>query len=196
MADRKSFLGALWDGDIVGAIGALVAGILHMIVMALFLLLLGLTAPILAVVMPFVAYNLGSESIGILTFFYFFFGAFASGMFTFMVYCRVTQKERRARGETFGQHCRNVAGWPTLSILGSWAADLVYLTMFHEWLWISPVSRFIFFALAPVAVFMPLWVFLIHRRRQRAAMEELSRKFAAQRRQRDAEFLRSQGIVS
>ena len=196
MTNRRSFLAAIWDGDIVGAAGALVAGILHMIVMGMFLLLLGLTAPLLAVVMPFVAYQLSPESIGIFAFFYFFLGAFASAIFTNIVYCRVTRKERRARVETFGQHCRNVAGWPTLSILGSWAADLVYLTMFHEWLWISPVSRFIFFALAPVAVFMPLWVFLIHRRRQRAAMEELSRKFAAQRRQRDAEFLRSQGIVS
>jgi len=68
--------------------------------------------------------------------------------------------------------------------------------MFHEWLWISPVSRFIFFALAPVAVFAPLWVFLIHRRRQKAAMEELHRKFAERRRQSDSEFLREQGIIS
>jgi len=179
----RNFFEEVQKGNTVGAIFGL---IVHLILMGMLILLLGVTAPLLAVAMPFVAYTLSSESIGIFTFFYFFFGAFASAMFTNIVYCHVTRKERRARGETFGEHCRNVAGWPTASIFGSWAAGLVYLTMFHEWLWISPVSRFIFFALAPVAVFAPLWAFLIHRRRQKLAMEELSRKFAERRRQRAA----------
>jgi len=38
-----------------------------------------------------------------------------------------------------------------------------------------------------------LWAFLLHRRRQKMAMEELSRTFAERRRLRDAEFLREQG---
>jgi len=114
MASRRSFLGALWDGDIVGAAGALVAGVLHAIVIGLILIVLGLTAPILAVVVPFYVYyaDFGSDptSIGMFTLFYFAVGAFASAMFTFMVYCRVTRKERTARGETFGEHCRKVMG--------------------------------------------------------------------------------------
>ena len=215
MANRKGFVEELRSGNAVGAIFGL---IVHLILMGLFLLLLGVTAPLLALLMPFVAYQLSPDSIGIFTFFYFFFGAFASAMFTFMVYCHVTRKERRARGETFGQHCRNVAGWPTLSIIGSWAADLVFLTMFHEWLWISEASRFIFFTLAPVAVFAPLWVYLIHRKRQKEAQQreklEWEQRSAAwdaaheeeetlwqkmqddDRRRKDAEFLRSQGIVN
>ena len=198
MANRKSFLGALWDGDTVGAAGALVAGIMHMIVMGLFLLLLGLTAAILAVVMPFFAYQLSPDDIGVFAFFYFFLGAFASGMFTGMVYVLVTRKERRARGETFGQHWKNVAGWPTLSIVCSWITSAVFTLMFKDsLLWSdSKVAHAIFFALAPAAVFSPLWIYLIHRRRQKEAMAELSRKFAELRRQRDAEFLREQGIVS
>jgi len=197
MANRKAFLGALWDGDIVGAAGALVAGIMHMIVMGLFLLVLGLTAPLLAVAMPFVAFTVSSENIGMFAFFYFFFGAFASAIFTFIVYNRVTRKERQARGETFGQHCRAVLGWPTASIFCSWAADIVFCILFRDALVSdSNTAHAVFFAFAPVAVFAPLWVFLIRRYRQKLAAEELYRKFKARRRQRDAEFLREQGIVS
>jgi hypothetical protein len=60
----------------------------------------------------------------------------------------------------------------------------------------SNMAHFIFFALAPIAVFMPTWIYLIHRRRQKAAMEELRRRFEERCRRRDAEFLRSQGIAS
>jgi len=188
-----NFFKELKSGNVVGAVVGLVV---HLVLMALFVLLLGLTAPLLAVAMPFVAYSLSSESIGLFTFFYFFFGAFASAMFTNIVYCRLTRKERRARGETFGQHCRAVAGWPTLSIICSWAADFVFFLMFRDLVWSdSNVAHFIFFALAPVAVFSPTWIYLIRRRRQRMAMEELHKKFEARSRLRDAEFLRSQGIV-
>src|SRR5579863_3754832 len=159
MANRKSFLGALWDGDVTGAIGSLVAGIVHLIAMGLFLLVLGLTAPLLAVVMPFVAYQISSDNIGAFAAVYFFFGAFAAGIFTFMVYIRVTRKERQARGETYGQYCRHVLGYPTLSLTCSWLADAVFMLLFKDMLWSdSNVAHAIFFALAPIAVFAPLWV--------------------------------------
>jgi hypothetical protein len=197
MANRKSFLGALWDGDVTGAIGSLVAGIVHLIAMGLFLLLLGVTAPLLAVVMPFVAYQVSADNIGAFAAIYFFLGAFASALFTFMAYNHVTRKERRARGETFGQHCRHVLGYPTLCIIGSWVADAVFMLMFKDMLWSdSNIAHAIFFTLAPIAVFAPLWVFLIHRRRQKAAMDELHRRFVAMREAKDVEFLREQGIVS
>ena len=197
MANRKSFLGALSDGDVTGAIGSLVAGIVHLIAMGLFLLVLGLTAPLLAVVMPLVAYQISSDNIGAFAAVYFILGAFGSGMFTCLLYCWVTRKERRARGETFGQHCRKVMGYPTLSLIGSWAADAVFMLMFKDMLWSdSNMAHAIFFALAPIAVFAPLWAFLIHRRRQKAAMDELHRRFVAMREAKDAEFLREQGIVS
>jgi len=197
MANRKSFLGALWDRDVTGAVGSLVAGLVHLIAMALFLLLLGVASPVLAIVMPFVAYQISSDNIGAFAAVYFILGAFGSGMFTCLLYCWVTRKERRARGETFGQHCRKVMGYPTLSIIGSLVADAVFMLLFKDLLWSdSNMAHAIFFALAPIAVFSPLWVFLIHRRRQKAAMDELSRQFAERRRARDAEFLREQGIVS
>lgn len=197
MASRKSFLGALCSGDMTGAFGSLAAGIIQLIVMGIFLTVLGITSPILAVVMPFVAYQVSSEKIGEFAAIYFFLGAFASAIFTFMVYCWVTRKERRARGETFGQHCRKVMGYPTLCIIGSLVADAIFMLLFKDMLWSdSNMAHAIFFALAPAAVFAPLWVFLIHRRRQKMAMEELSRKFAERRRAKDAEFLREQGIVS
>jgi len=176
-------------------IGALVAGILQLIATALFILALGFAAPILAVMVPFYAYYYVN---GMFTFAYFFLGGFAVAMFTNILYCRLTFAERKARGETFGQHCRTVAGWPTASILCSWICSCVFYKMFHHLLSYgsSNEDHFTFFALAPIAVFMPTWIYLIHRRRQKAAMEELHRKFEARRRQRDAEFLREQGIVS
>jgi len=67
MANRKSF------------IGGLLAGIVHLIVMGLFILALGLTAPILAVLVPFYAYYYVNP---LMTFAYFFFGGFAVAMFT------------------------------------------------------------------------------------------------------------------
>jgi hypothetical protein len=219
MANRKAFLAALWNGDIVGAAGALVAGIMHMIVMGL--VLLGLTAisPLLTVILPFVAYHLDSESLGIFAFFYFALGGFVSATFTGIVYCLVTRKERRAAGVTFGQHCRDVAGWPTLSILCSWAADIVFCLMFRDMLLSdSNTAHFIFFALAPFVVFSPLWVYLIHRKRQKdehqrirfewkqrsAALEAARREEEAlwqkmqddDRKRKDASFLRSQGIAN
>jgi hypothetical protein len=132
------------------------------------------------------------------TFAYFFLGGFASAIFTNIVYCCVTRKERRARGETFGQHCRTVAGWPTLSIICSWITSSIYTAMFkNSLLWVeSNMAHAVFFAMAPIAVFSPLWIYLIRRYRQKAEMEELRRKFIALRQQRDAEFLREQGIVS
>jgi MFS family permease len=185
---NKSFLGALWSGDIVGAAGALVAGIMHMLVMGAFLLLLGLTTPILAVAMPFVAYRLSPDDIGIFVFFYFFLGAFAAGMFTGMVYILVTRKERRERGETFAEHCRNVAGWPTLSLFASLVASFIFHLMFQDLLWSeSNTAHAMFFALAPVAVFAPLWAFLIHRRCQKTAM---IRDKAARKAQSDADRAR------
>jgi len=219
MGNRKSVLAALWDGDIVGAAGALVAGIMHMIVMGLVLLVLTAISPLLAVILPFVAYQLDSESLGIFAFFYFALGGFVSATFTGMAYCLITRKERRARREAFGQHCRTVAGWPTLSILCSWTADFVFFLMFRDLLLSdSNTAHFIFFALAPIAVYMPLWIYLVHRRRQinaketrkkqwqefsaarRAAREEeeaLWRKMQDDdRKRKDAAFLRSQGIVN
>jgi uncharacterized membrane protein YvlD (DUF360 family) len=172
MTYKKSFIGALWEGDIVGAMSALVAGIMHMIAMGLFLLLLGLTAPLLAVVMPFVAYQIDPDNIGVFAVCYFFFGAFAAGMFTGMLYVIITRKERKARGETFAEYCRNVAGWPALGLIASWVASAIFtLVLKDSLLWSdSAMAHAIFFALAPVAVFAPLWAFLIHRRRQKAAM--------------------------
>jgi uncharacterized membrane protein YvlD (DUF360 family) len=210
MANR-SFLAALWDGDIVGAAGTLVAGIMHMVVMGLLLLLLGLTAPVLALVMPFVAYQVSADNIGVFAFCYFFFGAFAAAVFTGMLYVIITRKERKARGETFAEHCRNVGLWPIASIFGSFAADIVFFVMFKDLLWSdSNMAHAIFFALAPIAVFAPLWAFLIHRRRQKMARKNqyvgipTTAEMVEYRRleetmwekMRDAEFLRSQGIVS
>jgi hypothetical protein len=190
----KNFFEEVQKGNTVGAIFGL---IVHLILMGLFLLLLGVTAPLLAVVMPFVAYQISPDNIGGFAVVYFFLGAFASATFTGIVYCLATRKERRATGVTFGQHCRNVAGWPTLSILCSWAADIVFCLMFRDMLLSdSNTAHFIFFAVAPVAVFAPTWIYLIHRRRSKAAMDELHRRFVAMREAKDAEFLREQGIVS
>jgi hypothetical protein len=195
MASRKSFLGALWNGDIVGAAGALVAGVLHAIVMGIFLIVLGITSPILAVVVPFFAYDY--RNVGELAAIYFFLGPFASAMFTFMVYCHVTRKERRAAEETFGEHCRKVMGYPTLCIICSAVAECIYFVMFRDWLWSdSHMAHAIFFALAPAAVFAPLWIYLIRRKRQKDAMADLHQRYVAMRRERDAEFLREQGIVN
>jgi MFS family permease len=198
MPSRKSFLGALWVGDIVGAIGALVAGVLHMIVMGLFLLVLTAISPLLAVILPFVAYQLDSESLGMFAFFYFVLGGFVSATFTGIVYVHVTREERRERGEPWGQYCRNIGIWPILSIICSWITSAAYtLTFKDSLLWSDTnTAHAIFFAMAPVAVFSPLWVCLIHRRRQKTAMEALSRKFAERRGQKDGEFLCEQGIVS
>jgi len=112
------------------------------------------------------AYHLDSESLGIFAFFYFVLGGFVSATFTGIVYCLVTRKECRAAGITFGQHCRNVAGWPTLSIICSWITSARYTLMFKDWLlWSdSNIAHAIFFALAPIAVFSPLWVYLIYRK--------------------------------
>ncbi len=165
--------------------------------MGLFLLVLGLTAPLLAVVMPFVAYQVSADNIGAFAVVYFFLGAFAAGIFTFMVYIHITRKERKARGETYGQYCRNVLGKPTLSLICSWLADAVFMLLFKDLLWSdSNIAHAIFFALAPAAVFAPLWVFLIYRQRQKNAMADLHRRYVAMRREKDAEFLREAGIVS
>jgi hypothetical protein len=220
MANRKAFLTALWNGDIVGAAGALVAGIMHMIVMGLVLLLLTAISPLLAVILPFVAYHLDSESLGIFALFYFALGGFVSATFTGLLYCLVTRKQRRAAGVTFGQHCRKVAGWPTLSIICSWITSTGYTLMFKDsLLWSdSNMAHAIFFAMAPVAVFSPLWVYLIYRKRQKdehqrirfewkqcsaaweAAREEeeaLWQKMQDDdRKRKDAAWLRSQGIVN
>jgi hypothetical protein len=135
------------------------------------LTLLGLFAPILAVVMPFIAYQVSDDNIGCLAFCYFLFGAFAAGIFTGILYVIITRKERKARGETFAEHCRNVGLWPTASLFCSWAADIVFYLLFRDLLWSdSNMAHAIFFGLAPIAVFAPLWAFLIHRRRMKAAM--------------------------
>ena len=197
MANRRSFLAALWEGDLVGAAGALVAGILHMIVMLVFLLVLTAVSPILAVAMPFIAYQMSGDDVQLLALVYFILGAFPAGMFTGFVYCHVTRKERRAAGETFGEHCRKVLGWPTASLFCSWITSATYAVLFNALLFSdSNTAHAVFFALAPIAVFSPLWAFLIHRRRQKAAMERLSRSFDERRKKGDAEFLRNQGIVS
>jgi hypothetical protein len=220
MANRRSFLAALWDGDLVGAAGALVAGILHMIVMGLVLLVLTAISPLLAVILPFVAYHLDAESLGIFALFYFALGGFVSATITGIVYCHVTRKDRRAAGVTFGRHCRTVAGWPTLSIICSWTTSAGYTLMFRDsLLWSdSNMAHAIFFALAPVAVFSPLWFYLVHRRRQTNAKEKSKkqwREFSAawdaareeeetawqkmqddDRQEKDAAFLHSQGIAN
>ena len=174
MTDNKGFFGALWHGDLAGAVGSLMAGIVHLVAAGLFILVLGLTAPLLALLMPFYAYYCTT---GLFTIAYFVLGGFASAMFTNIVHCRITWKERRARGETFGQHCRSVAGWPTLSIIGSWAAGYVFYRIFHHSLLGYGSSReahFTFFALAPVALFAPLWAYLLHRRRQQNRAGEVA----------------------
>jgi cell division protein FtsX len=79
MANRRSFLAALWDGDLVGAAGALVAGILHMIVMLVFLLVLTAVSPIPAVAMPFIAYQMSGDDVQLLALVYFILGAFPLG---------------------------------------------------------------------------------------------------------------------
>jgi len=168
MANRKAFLAALWGGDLVGAAGALAAGIMHMVVMGLFLLVLTAISPLLAVILPFVAYHLDSESLGIFAFFYFALGGFVSATFTGIVYCLVTRKERRAAGETFGEHCRKVLGWPTASLFCSWITSATYAVLFNALLFSdSNTAHAVFFALAPIAVFSPLWVYLIYRKRHK-----------------------------
>ena len=215
MANRKSLLTALWDGDLVGAAGALVAGIMHMIVMGLVLLLLTAISPILFAAMPFIASKMDGDAVQLLALVYFILGAFPAGMFTGFVYCHITRKERRGAGVTFGQHCRNVAGWPTLSIICSWITSAGYTLMFKDLLFSdSNMAHAIFFALAPIAVFSPLWVYLIHRKGQinaREQRQEFSAAWKAAReeeealwqkmqdgdcKRQDAAFLRSQGIAN
>jgi len=86
-------------GDVTGAGGSLFAGIVQLIATSIFLTVLGVTSPVLALLMPFVAYQISSDKIGAFAAVYFFLGAFAAGIFTFMVYIHVTRKERQARGE-------------------------------------------------------------------------------------------------
>jgi hypothetical protein len=219
MANRRSFLAALWDGGLVGAAGALVAGILHMIVMLVFLLVLTAVSPILSVAMPFIAYQMSGDDVQLLALVYFILGAFAVAIFTGAVYCWVTRKERRAAGETFGQHCRNVGLWPIASILCSWISSGVFALLFKDLLISdSNMAHAIFFALAPIAVFSPLWVYLIYRKRQkdehqriRFEWKQRSAAWEAARdeeealwqkmqdddcKRKDAAWLRSQGIVN
>ena len=219
MANRRSFLAALWDGDLVGAAGALVAGILHMIVMLVFLLVLTAVSPILAVAMPFIAYQMSGDDVQLLALVYFILGAFPAGMFTGFVYCHVTRKERRAAGGTFGEHCRKVLGWPTASLFCSWITSATYAVLFNALLFSdSNTAHAVFFALAPIAVFSPLWVYLIYRKRQKdkhqrirfewkqrsaaweAAREEEEALWQKMQdddcKRKDAAWLRSQGIVN
>jgi hypothetical protein len=217
MANRKSVLGALWDGDIVGAAGALVACILHMAAMLVFLLVLTAVSPILLAAMPFIAYKMSGDDVQLLALVYFILGAFPAGMFTFAVYFFVTRNEVRDR--SFCASFRRHAGWPTASLFCSWITSGAYAILFHALLFSdSNMAHAIFFALAPVAVFSPLWVYLVHRRRQkdeqqRIRLEWKQRSAAwveAQKeeevlwqkmqdddcKRKDAAWLRSQGIVS
>jgi hypothetical protein len=212
MANRKSVLAALWDGDLVGAAGALVAGILHMAAMLVFLLLLTAVSPFLFAAMPFIVYKMEGDAVQMLALVYFILGAFPAGMFTFAVYFFLTRNEVRGGW-------RKTLGWPTASLFCSWTTSIAYVILFNSLLFSdSNMAHAVFFALAPFAVFSPLWVYLIHRKRQKDAGErarlEWQRCSAAweaarqeeealwqkmqddDRREKDAAWLRSQGIVS